>query len=150
MPLKFPVAQNWLRGTFDYCICLVMIGLLLLGVVNSIRLRLYLRALGQACLCGNVGSDRYISKMWKCSPKQYAAVIALLLSVGMVPMMNFTIYGETVMTITIMNLVQFAALLRKLKVTPLQSMVKILLNILMLHNYMPNTILFYILSSCSA
>ncbi|KAF3951986.1 hypothetical protein CMV_022414 [Castanea mollissima] len=53
---EISLAQNLLRGTFGYCICLVMIGLLLLRVVNSIRLWLYLRALGQACLCGNVGS----------------------------------------------------------------------------------------------
>ena len=68
----------------------------------------------------------------------------------MVPMMNLTIYGETEMTIMKMNLVQFAALLRKLKVASLQSMVMILLNILMLHTSMPNPILFYILSSCPA
>ena len=39
----------------------------------------------QACMCGNVGSVWYISKMWKCSPKQYAAVTALLLRDVMVP-----------------------------------------------------------------
>ena len=29
--------------TFGYCICLVMIGLVLLGMVNAVRLRLYLK-----------------------------------------------------------------------------------------------------------
>ena len=68
----------------------------------------------------------------------------------MVPMTNLTIYGEIVMTIMILNLVQFAALLRKLKVTCPQSMVMILLNILMLHTYKQSPILFYVLSSCLA
>ena len=45
---------------------------------------------------------------------------------------------------------QFVALLRKLKVTSPQSMVMIILNILVLHTYMPNPILFYVLSSCLA
>ena len=52
--------------TFGYCICLVMIGLVLLGMVNAVRLRLYLRnPLLLDLLRCNVGSVWYTCKTWK-------------------------------------------------------------------------------------
>jgi hypothetical protein len=59
----------------------------------------------------------------------------------MVSIMNFTINGEPVMAITILNLVHFAAVLRKLNASSFHSMP-------MISNALPLTciILFYIFS----
>ena len=48
MPLKLSFGQQLWGATFGYCIFLVMIGSLLLGMVNAVRLRLCLRNMAQS------------------------------------------------------------------------------------------------------
>ena len=113
--------------TFGYCICLVMIGLLLFRMVNTIRLRLYLRAMAQWRKCANVGSVWYTSRVWKGSTKQLrnaAETVLLLLRVGMVSIrMKRSLVGSGVLRKTLRDISKF-------KISSLHSVVMTILLIL--------------------
>ena len=71
MPLKLSLQNYILRTTFGYCICLVMIGLPLLGIMNAVRSRLYfLSTIAHLRKCRNVGSIWYMRRTRKSQTKE--------------------------------------------------------------------------------